>query len=171
TLNVHDPLPFLLLLAHDVTKHTTLFLSEPFASRAQFVLDAARNKNRASNFGVRVRPFFACQLTLILEDADVFQANVFFEVRDSRNPSREHAVDLFVAKLRQSLVVVWCLDDGFMRAGGTHPVIHAVRLAARLALDTIKWIGVRQHAHLPRSFGGDSKNSLLFVDRGPLKRA
>src|SRR5215470_13790488 len=85
-LYIDASLPFLLLLVNNIAKYTTLFFLKPFTGGAQLVLNAARHKNRAGDFSVGVRPFFASEFALILKNAEELETNVLLEVSDPGNP-------------------------------------------------------------------------------------
>ena len=163
-LHVDDSFAEFFFLANDVAKNAALFFLKPLARGTQFVFNSARNKDSAGDFGMRMRPLFASQVALVLEYAYIFQANIFFQVGDSRHPDAENPVDVFVAQLRKALGVIRSLHNDFVRAGRTHPVVHAVRPPARFALDAVKRIGMRKYANLPWTFAGAGKNNLLLVD-------
>ena len=132
----------------------------PLVRSVQLVLDTTGNEDGAGDLGVRVGPFFAGFGTLIFEDADIFEADVFFEVGDARAPDLENALNFFVGKLGEAAVVLGSLDDNFVGAGGSHFVVHAFGEAARLAFDAVERIGMGQDANLRRAIGGRRENGL-----------
>src|ERR1700733_12161673 len=169
-LHIDDALAVFLVLPHDVAKNTALALAKPLVGRVQFVLDAARHKDRRCDLRMRVRPFIARAAALILEYGDVFEARVFFEVRDTRGPNIEYAFDFFVAELRHALVVMRRFDDDFVRAECAHLVVHAVCQAARFVFNAIERIGMRNDAYLPRAFARHAQNRRLPIDAGAVER-
>ena len=60
-------------------------------------------------------------------------------------------------------------DDDFVCAQRAHFVVHAFGQAARFTLNTIKRIGMRNHAHLPRAFAREAENRGALVDVGRVK--
>ena len=163
-LHIHDSFAFSFFLPHDIAKDAAFLFLKPFARRAQFVFDSPRHKNRPGHFRVCMRPFFTGQFALILKYADVFQTQILLQVGHTRNPYGHHSVNLVVAQLRQPLVVFWSFHHDFVRASRTHAVVHAVRPPAGLAFNPIKRIGMRQHTHLPRTFGRAGQNRLQLID-------
>ena len=149
-LHIHDALSLLLFLANGVAENAALFVLKPFVRRAQFILDAPRHKNCRRHLRVRVRPFFPGHRALVLENADVFESRIFFQVRDARRPNPQHTLDLFVAELRHPLVVRRRLHHHFVSTDRAHLVVHAFRGATGLAFDVVQRLGMRDHANLPR---------------------
>jgi hypothetical protein len=118
-----------------------------------------------------VGPLVTGEHALILEYSDVFEARIFFQVGDSGGPDPQDALDLFVAELRHAFVVIGRFDDHLVRAEGAHFVVHAFGEAAGFTLDAVERIGMGQDAHLPRTFGGPSKDGRLLLDNAAVERA
>src|SRR5579859_1716878 len=97
SLDVHDALALLLILAYYVAEDAALPLAKPLACRIQFVLDSPGDKNRRGNLGMGVRPFISRKRALVLEDGHILESRVLLQIGDARPPHPEHAIDFFVA--------------------------------------------------------------------------
>src|ERR1700720_695699 len=93
SLDVHDALSLLLILAHYVAKNATLPLAKPLARRIPLILDASGDEDRRGNLRMRVRPFVSSERALVLEDGHVLEPRVLLQINDARPPHPQHSLD------------------------------------------------------------------------------
>ena len=66
--------------------------------------------------------------SVILEEQDVFEAAIFFQVENAVAEGPEHVFDALGWELREGHVVVGRFDDDFVGADAVHLVEHAFGL-------------------------------------------
>jgi len=114
---------------------------------------------------------------MVLENQDVLEAAVFFEIEDAVAEGPEYVFDALGGEIGQAGVVIRGFDDDFVRANAVHAVKHALGLAVEIALDAKCGELVGNHAHCPTgrvalrrratvrigAVGLDLRRSLRFV--------
>ena len=93
-------------------------------------------------------PLAAGQGPAIFKDRDVLETLIALQIENAGSVGLQDALDLVVVHCGECLIVIARLDDDFMRAEGAHPIVNSVRHTARLALDAIKRVKVRDDADL-----------------------
>src|ERR1700675_898834 len=101
-LYIHNALPLFFFLADRIAENAAFFVFEPFVRGAQLVFDSPRHKDGSRDLRVRVRPFFPCRRSLILEYADVLEARVLLQISYARDPNPQDTLNLLVAELRHA---------------------------------------------------------------------
>src|SRR5229473_1237296 len=105
-----------------------------------------------------MRPLLAGKYAMVLENGDVLEPRVAFQIRNAVGIGREDAFNLFILELCKLPRVVPGLDDNFMSPDRLHPVEDSLRLPPRIAFDVVQRIEVSHDAHLPvclRGYGQD----------------
>src|ERR1700687_4115049 len=93
-------------------------------------------------------------LTIVFEQADVFDARIAFEVEDALGDQAEEVCNLIVAGVPQVPVVARIFDQHFMCADRVHAVINTVAAAVGFALNAVKRRGVNNGTRGPWDAGG-----------------
>src|ERR1700679_2120059 len=127
-----------LLLAEDVAEPAALFGDEVFASSAQFVKYAARNKQSCRDLRRRMAKLLPGARAEVFEEADIFNARVALEVEDALRGEVQKLFNLSVAGIPEMAVVLRILDDDLVRADGAHAVVEAVAAASGLTFDVVE---------------------------------
>src|SRR5882762_2662522 len=91
----------------------------------------------------------ASRVAMVLENQDVLEAAVFFQIQNSITVGPEDVLDLLRRKAGEARVVIGGFDNHFMRTDAVHAVEHTVGLAVERALNSEGWELVRNHAHRP----------------------
>ncbi len=124
SLHVDDPLSLLLFLTHRVAENAAFFILEPFVRGTELVLNPSRHENRGRQLRMCMRPFFSRQRALVLKNAYILKPRVLLQIGDTGRPHPQHPFDLFIAELRHSFVVLWCLHDDLVGPERHHFVVH-----------------------------------------------
>jgi hypothetical protein len=89
--------------------------------------------------------------TVVLEDADVFEALVPLEVLDALGGEEEELLNLSVRSAPQLAIVAGVLDENLVGANWTHPIIQAFAATASFAFDVIERGGMDDGTARPRA--------------------
>src|SRR5450432_3064053 len=112
-----------------------------------------------------MRPLVTSKVALVLENRHVLESAILLQVSDPSGPDPQNPLDLLIAKLRHTLVMVGSFHNHFVRSQRAHLVVHAFGQAAWFPLDAVEGIGMRKHAHLPRALRRPGEYcGLLFHD-------
>jgi len=130
------------LLGDNVAEDAALLLFEVLAPGPQFVEHPARHKRGRGQLGVGVFELLAGAGSVVLEDADVFEAAVALQVLDALRGQEQELSDFGVAGLPHLPVVARILDQHFVRPQRAHAVINAVTAAAGFALQVVGTLAI-----------------------------
>src|SRR5208337_1580413 len=100
----------------------------------------------------------ASQRPVVLEDEDVLEAPVLFQIDNAVAKRPQNVFDSLLRKGRQGGIVLRPLDDDLVRADAVHLVEHAFGLTVQASLDPQRRKLVRYNAYAPA----------LAVARGPV---
>src|SRR5882724_10633648 len=89
------------------------------------------------------------RVAMVLENQDVLEAAVFFQIQNSVAVGPEDILDLFRRKAGEARVVIGGFDNHFMRTDAVHAVEHTVGLAVERALNSEGRELVRNYPHRP----------------------
>src|SRR6266568_6110870 len=118
-----------------------------------------------------MRPFLAGKYAMVLENGDVLEPRVAFQVRNAVGTGSVKTLNLFILELREPPRVVAGLDDNLMSADRLHAVEDSLRLPPRIAFDVVQRIQVSHDAHLPVCFRGYGQDGRAFDARIRTQRA
>src|SRR5690348_18002583 len=82
-----------------------------------------------------MRPLLPRVFSAILEDCDVLETRIAFEVRDTKSTSLKRKADLFVGFVGEPANVVRRVHEHFMSAYRSHAVVNPFRRAQGISLD------------------------------------
>jgi hypothetical protein len=105
---------------------------------------------------------------MILEQENIAQARVSFEIQDAIPKSPEKIFDPLFRKVGERYFMLRALDDYFVRSHATHTVIQAFALAVEHAFDTKRRELVWDYAQIPApvpvlAVGEDFGRCIRFV--------
>src|SRR5579863_4348782 len=117
------------------------------------------------------------RFSVILEDQNVFEPAILFQVEDAVSEGPKHVFDSLRWQGGKIGIMVGGLNDDFMSADVVHSVKHALGLAVKVALDSERRKLVGNHPHRPsrriplrgrpaiwiRSVGLNFRWSLAFI--------
>src|SRR5580704_12088664 len=137
------------LLSNHIAKHATFFVNVILLRPLQLLGHINRKNRQGNQLGVRVLEGSARSLAVILENQDVLEAPVFFQIKNAVTKGPKHIFNSLGCQSTEARIVVGSLDNDFMRAHAVHAVEHALGLAVEAALDAEcgKFIG--NHPHRP----------------------
>ena len=118
-----------------------------------------------------MRPLLAGKYAMVLENGDVLEPRVAFQVRNALGIGREDPLNFFILELRELPRVVRGLDDNLMSADRLHAVEDSLCLPPRIAFDVVQRIQVSHHAHLPVCLRGYGQDGRAFDARIRTQRA
>src|SRR5690348_1023466 len=105
-----------------------------------------------------MRPLLPGVFSAILEDCDVLETRIAFEVRDTKSTSLKRKADLFVGFVGEPANMVRRVHEHFMSAYRSHAVVNPFRRAQGISFDAIHRTKMREDADLPRSLMGNLQN-------------
>src|SRR5579863_1328293 len=114
------------LLRNDIAKDTSLFLLKIFAARAQFVENPPGNERCRRKLGRGMLELLPGGATVVLENADVFEAPIALQILNALRDQKQKLADLEVAGVPQMTIVARILHQHLMSADRTHAIVNAV---------------------------------------------
>src|SRR5437588_6040900 len=97
-------------MRNDVAEDAALLLLEIIASGSQLIEHATRHESGRSELSGRMFEFLPSTGSVILEDADVLEASIPFQILNSVGDQQQELFDFGVAGVPQMPVVSWILD-------------------------------------------------------------
>ena len=97
-------------LRNDVAEDTAFLLLEVIAAGSQLIEHAPRHEGGRGELGCRMFELLPSAGSVILEDADVFEASVAFQILNSMGNQQKELFDFGVARVPQMPVVPGVLD-------------------------------------------------------------
>src|SRR5579871_5023161 len=101
----------------------------------------------------------------------MLEPHILLQIGHPRRPHPNYSLNLFVAQLREPLVVIRRFYHYLVRTHRPHLVVDSVCAPPRFSLNPVYWIGMWHHSNLPGPLRGPGKYRLLFVYRWLFKRA
>src|SRR5262249_27810404 len=98
---------------------------------------------------MRVLQCCSGRFPVVLEDQNVLESPILFQIKNAVPKGPQHVFNLFGRKCRQGCIVVVGLDDDLMRAHAIHLVEHAFGLSIEVALNSQCRKFVRHHPNRP----------------------
>src|SRR5579884_2149275 len=123
-------------LADDVAEDAALLVKEVLLGALELLNDLSRQNRQRDQLRVSVLQGSARGLSVILENQDVLEAAVFFQVQNAVSKGPQHIFHALGRKGGQGSVVIGGLDDDFVGADAVHLVEHALGLPVQIAFNT-----------------------------------
>src|SRR4051812_19944693 len=121
-----DPAALPQLLRQDVAKDAALFLAVIVLARAKLVQHSPRDERARRQLRRGMRKILTCHCAMVLEDGDVLEPLVSFQVLYPLRCQSQKALYFRVAGIPELMIVLWVFDQHLVRADRTHPVVDAV---------------------------------------------
>src|SRR5690348_5648484 len=138
-------------LRKNVAKNATFFLVVVIEPGAKFIKHSARNECGRGQLRVGMSELLARARPEILEDADVAEAGVAFEVLDALGNEQEELLDLGVAGVPELAVMFRVLDQQLVSADVGHAVVNAFSAAINAAFDVVDGARMDNRPGRPRT--------------------
>src|SRR6266404_2817649 len=163
----------MLLLRKNVAENATLFALEIVASGAEFVEDAARHENSRRQLRSGVVEFLSRGLAVILENADVFEPAIAFQILNPLRGQTQELFDLDVTGIPDMAIVAGIFQQNFVSAHRSHAVVESVAAAGRLAFDVVQGLRMNDRAGRPCTaiHAGQISDDFGWLGGGTAKRA
>ena len=167
-------LPGVPFLPDDVAENAAFLFVVIVPAIVDFFAHAARHNRQRDQLRVGMIDGCARGLSVILENQNVPEALVIFQIQHPVAVSPEHVFHRALRKSGQRRRMVRRLDDHFMRADSVHLVEEALSLAVQFAFDTQCGKFIRHHANVPArrvrpsaipSINQNLRRSLGFIPR------
>jgi hypothetical protein len=137
------------LLGKDVAEHASLFRLKVVAPGAKFVEHSAWDKRRRSELEVGMLEFLSRGGTVVFEDADVLETLVFLEILNALGHKLEKLFERGIARIPQLAIVIWTLEQDFVRTDGLHPIVKTIAATVRISFNAIEGRGMDDGARGP----------------------
>src|SRR6266850_1016712 len=144
-----DPLTGVAFLPDDVAENAAFLLIVIVPAAVHFFAHAPRNDGKRNQLGMRVLQGSAGRFTVILENQNVPEALVVFQVQHAVAVSPQHIFDRALRQRRQRCRMLRRFDDYFVRADSVHLVEEPFAFAVQFALDTQSRKFVWDHSNTP----------------------
>src|SRR5687768_1438899 len=115
----------------------------------QLLLQLARHDGQRDELRMRMIERRTSRGAMVLEDDDVAQADVAFQVEHTLAPRPEDFLNRGLRQRRERLAVTRCLDDDFVRADAVHAIEQPFAFAIEIALHAQCRKLVGYDAHVP----------------------
>ena len=160
------PRPLAHFLPDDIAEDAAFALLKMPLRAVQLFLHLARQDWQRDQLRVRVLERRARGRTVILENHDVPQPDVPFQIKHPLAPGPEHLLDLRLRKRRERLRVARRFDNHFVRADAVHPIEEPLAFAIEIALDAQRRKFVGHDTDIPARAvapGENLRRRLVFV--------
>src|SRR5687767_2650510 len=119
----HDAVPRRKIVFKDVAVNTAFFLLVVGAASADFVDDAGWNHRQRDQLGMAVFERGPGRRTMVLENQNVPQTQIFFQVDDAITVGPQHVLDPSGGHVGQAVFMPRRFNDYFMRTDAVHSIV------------------------------------------------
>ena len=137
------------LLRKNVAEYAAFFRLKIVAPGAEFVEHSAWNESGRSELEVGVLEFLSRSRTVVFEDADVLETLVFLEILNALSNKLEKLFERGIARIPQLPIVIWSLEQDFVRSDGLHPIVKTIAASVGIALNAVESRGMNDCARGP----------------------
>src|SRR6266496_403471 len=133
----NNPSPTRGLLGQNVAENTAFLLMVVVETCPQFVKHAARDEGRGCQFGIGMLELPARGRTVILENADVAETSITFQILNSLGGEQKKLLGFALSGGPQLPVVLRILNQDLVRAHVRHAVVNALTATIKCAFNVI----------------------------------